>query len=325
MSRAGWAVTALLLLGGATLTLARLWQPATGPVADLQVRLAALVPAAIPVYAAALALAALLARRGRGALLPALLAVVGLLLHLWWFAPQLTDDAGAATDGATVRVLTVNAYVHDGATGEDLVGLARSTRADVVVVQELTPATYDEALRAGLDDLLPHRAGGREHGATMLWSRLPLRDAQDLEDRTGGGSVRARVETVDGSLDLLGVHTAPPIWPRPWRADHAALLEVVRADRPDVVAGDLNATTDHVQLRRLLDEGLRDGGDLTGAGWSPTWPSNGRVRALGLALPRFAAIDHVLVSSAWTVLDQRRLDVPGSDHAAVLAEVAPAG
>ena len=47
--------------------------------------------------------------------------------------------------------------------------------------------------------------------------------------------------------------------------------------------------------------------------------------ALGLPVPRFAAIDHVLVGPRWTVTDLRRLEVGGSDHTAVLAEVVPAG
>jgi endonuclease/exonuclease/phosphatase (EEP) superfamily protein YafD len=324
LRRAGWTATVLLLLTGAVLTLARLWQPASGPFAEAAVRLAAVVPLAVPAYAAAAVGAALLARHHRWALTLLVAAVAGLGLHLAWFAPFLTDDAPAAVDGPRLRVLTVNAYVHDGVTGAGLVRLARSADADVVVVQELSPATYDEALRAGLDDVLPHRAGEEQGSATMIWSRFPLRDVRDLADRTGGGSVRASVEVDGAEVDLLGVHTAPPVWPRPWRADHAALLDQVRERRPDVLAGDLNVTPDHLQLRRLLDEGLRDAVDLTGSGWAPTWPSNGRVPVLGLAVPRFAAIDHVLVAAGWTVLATQRWPAPGSDHTAVLAEVAPA-
>ncbi len=325
LRRAGWTVTVLLLLGGGSLTLARVWQPTSGPFAEPAVQLAAFVPLAIPAYAVGVVGvvgALLLSRRSRPALVALVLALAGLGLHLWWIGPYLTDDAPPAADGPRLRVLTVNAYVHGGATGAQLVDLARSADADVVVVQELRPTTYAEALAAGLEGLYPERVGGTEYGATMLWSRLPLRDVQDLGDRTGGGSVRATVVVGGTGLDLLGVHTAPPVRVRPWRADHAALLALVRDRRPDVMAGDFNATADHVQLRRELGVGLRDAGELTGSGWTPTWPSNGLRRVLGLPVPRFATIDHVLVAPGWTAVSYARLPVPRSDHTAVLAEVA---
>jgi endonuclease/exonuclease/phosphatase (EEP) superfamily protein YafD len=325
--RLGWVLTSLLVVAGAALTLARVWQPATGPLAETQVRLAALVPLAIPVYAAALVCAGLLGlRSGPSLRLPAVagLALLGLVAHLWWFAPFLTDESGTAPGASPVlRVLTVNAYIHHGATGSDLVRLAADADADVVVLQELGGPTYDEALRAGLVAAYPRRTRAPDAGdsATMVWSRLPLRAVRTIPDTSGGGSLRFVVETVDGGVDVLGVHTAPPIWLDLWRTDHTALLEQVRDQRPDLVVGDLNATADHLQLRRLGDLGLRDAGDVTGSGWAPTWPSNGIHRFLGLPAPRFAAIDHVLVAPHWTVVSLRRLHVARSDHTAVLAEV----
>lgn len=325
--RAGWGLTVLLVGAGAVLTSARLWQPESGPLAGTQVGLASLVPLAIPVYVGALACAAALAVRSRAAFVPVGLALVGLAVHLWWFAPFLTDETGPAADGPRLRILTVNAYIHHGATGDGLVRLADQADADVVVLQELGGPTYEEALEAGLDAAYPHRTLAPDAGdsVTMVWSRLPLRGERPTEDSSGGGNVRLVVETVDGGIDLLAVHTAPPIWPVPWRADHVALLAEVRADRPDLVVGDLNATADHVQVRRLLATGLRDAGDVAGSGWAPTWPSNGIQRFHGFPAPRFAAIDHVLVGPRWTVLSMQRLDVPRSDHTAVLAEIARSG
>lgn len=321
--RTGWGLTVLLVVAGALLTIARLWQPASGLLAETLVALTSLVPLAIPLYAAALACAAALAVRSRPAFVPVALALAGLAVHLWWFAPMLTDESVPAGDGPVLRVLTVNAYIHHGATGTDLVRLAASADADVVVLQELGGPTYDEGVRAGLAAAYPHRTTAPDVGdsATMVWSRLPLRAERPIPDTSGGGSVRVVVETADGRVDLLAVHTAPPIWPELWRQDHAALLEQVRDQRPDLLVGDLNATTDHVQVRRLLDLGLRDAGDVTGSGWAPTWPSNGIQRFLGVPAPRFAAIDHVLVSPRWTVPAMQRLHVPRSDHTAVLAEV----
>ncbi len=300
-----------------------MWQPSSGPLQEPAIRLAALVPTALPVYAAAAVGAALAVRRWRPAAVLAVLALLGLALHLWWFAPYLTDRAAPAVDGPRLRVLTVNALAYTGATGADLVALADRADADLVVVEELTPAVYDQALAAGLAEPYAHRSWGPGDGdtATMIWSRLPLRDLRDVPDASG--ILRATVPWEGRELDVVAVHTGPPVWPRVWRQDHAALLRSVREDRPDLLAGDFNATADHVPLRRLLGERLRDAGDLTGSGWAPTWPSNGRQHLLGVPLPRFATIDHVLVAPGWTVVSLRRLDVPRSDHTALLAEVAP--
>jgi endonuclease/exonuclease/phosphatase (EEP) superfamily protein YafD len=258
-------------------------------------------------------------RRGAGLLG---LSLVGLVLHAWWLAPFVHADAPPAADGPRLRVLTVNAFVDDGATGSDLVALAERADADVVVLQELRPAVAEDAIAAGLDRAYPHRFSSDDWSATALWSRLPLRDPHLVDDSSGGGSVRARVVTSDGEVDLLGVHTAPPIWLRLWRTDHARLLADIRERRADVLVGDFNATPDHVELRRLLGEGLRDAGDLTGSGWAPTWPAGGRQQVLGIGVPRFATIDHVLVAPGWTVLSLDRLDVPRSDHSALVAELA---
>ncbi|GAA1912712.1 endonuclease/exonuclease/phosphatase family protein [Nocardioides marmoribigeumensis] len=316
-------VVVLVLLGGGVLTLARLWQPAAGPLQETMIRLAALVPLAVLPYAVAALGAALLVRRWRPAAALLVLAVAGLALHLWWLTPAFTDDGPAAADGPRLRVLTVNALAYTGASGADLVRLARGADADVVVVEELTGEAYEQALRAGLVAAYAHRSWSPDAGdtATMIWSHLPMSRLRTLPRASGVLSATLRWEGRD--VDLLGVHTGPPVWPHTWREDHADLLRAVRRERPDLLAGDFNATTDHLPLRRLLGEGLRDAVDLTGSGWAPTWPSHGRQHLLGVPLPRFAAIDHVLVGRGWTVTSLRRVEVPRSDHTAVLAVVAP--
>lgn len=83
-----------------------------------------------------------------------------------------------------------------------------------------------------------------------------------------------------------------------------------------VVAGDLNADRDHAAFRRLLDAGLRDAHDERGQGLARTWPA-------GLPVLH---LDHVLVRDAGEVhlvpLEVREVDVPGSDHRAVVADLA---
>ena len=79
-----------------------------------------------------------------------------------------------------------------------------------------------------------------------------------------------------------------------------------------VLAGDFNATLDHVGLRRLLNSGYVDAADQVGAGLNPTWPS-------GALWPPPVAIDHVLVDDRCPVDTFSVVDVPGSDHRAVVS------
>jgi endonuclease/exonuclease/phosphatase (EEP) superfamily protein YafD len=82
---------------------------------------------------------------------------------------------------------------------------------------------------------------------------------------------------------------------------------------PHVVVGDLNATLDHAPLRAALS-GARDVAADVGQGLTSTWPT---------ALPRWLGvqIDHVLVGGGVHPAAARVLDLPGSDHRALLARV----
>ncbi|MFC5142628.1 endonuclease/exonuclease/phosphatase family protein [Actinomycetospora rhizophila] len=78
------------------------------------------------------------------------------------------------------------------------------------------------------------------------------------------------------------------------------------AGGPTVIAGDLNTTTEHRALAPL--------GDARAPGSPPTWPTRWP-RWLGFR------IDHVLAGGGIAVRATRVLDLPGSDHRAVLAHL----
>jgi len=316
--RGGAALVAALLAALAlALTLARLSGGGSTPVAILQ----AAAPLAVPAYAAALAvLGGLLLRPARtrpGRRPLAVVAAVTLALlglHLSWLAPRFTDDAPRPAAGApSLRVMTVNLEYGQGSTA-DVVRHARDLGVDLLVVQEATPAAQAGLERAGIDDLLPHRSGQAAPGprGTLVYSTAPLTAVEPLP--TG---LRSYALTTAG-LRVLGVHPAYPLSGR-WAEEQQVVVDAVRAERPDLVVGDLNATLDHPSLRRLADLGLRDAAELSGAGLQPTWPTTGY---LGLPVPPSFAIDHVLVGEGLTVRSTRTLPVPGSDHRALVAEVA---
>jgi endonuclease/exonuclease/phosphatase (EEP) superfamily protein YafD len=99
-----------------------------------------------------------------------------------------------------------------------------------------------------------------------------------------------------------------------WRTEIArlhTLLDRLSSDGPVAVAGDFNATTDHAQFRALLDPGYRDAADEAGAGYLPTYPND---RWYGPVI----GIDHVLIRGGLSATSAATLDLPGSDHRALL-------
>ncbi len=318
-----WALLGLLLVPAGLLTLVRLTDPGAG----LLVQLQAFTPFALGAYAPALAvLGVLLARRGTRPLLPAALAVSVLAagaLHVAWLLPSYSGEgrepAPAAGPGDEVVVLSANLYFGRG-DGAAVVREVAERGVEVLVASEVTPPTLAAMEAAGLDDLLPHRAGrtGASYEGTMVFSREPFESA-DLVPGTRFDNLLVRT----GGLDLLAAHPAAPLDPDDWAEDHAVLREVVTDQRPDVVVGDLNATLDHGPVRALVAAGYRDSAELLNTGLSTTWPVNGFFPVLGL-LPPTAAIDHLLLGPGWTATSTATVEVPETDHLAIVATVLPA-
>jgi len=264
----------------------------------------------LPAYAV-LALAAALRRRVLAA--GASLLVVA---HMLVIAPALGADPlpPGAEQAPQLRVVTANLYVLNpdpAAAGRALLFL----EPDVLVVPELSAEGLAGLRAAGVLAALPHAVtelrGGPE--TVGLFSRLPL---QDITTREAGGRALPRATvTVDGQdVRVLTAHPLPPISVLHdfWRASLADLRdEAADVDLPVVVAGDFNADRDHAAFRDLLATGLRDAHDSRGRGLVRTWPASAPVLHL----------DHVLVRGP-VVLDVREATIPGSDHKAVIADLA---
>jgi endonuclease/exonuclease/phosphatase (EEP) superfamily protein YafD len=260
----------------------------------------------VPVFLLALAL-----RRWRAAV------VAGLVVAA--FAAFVLPRAmgGQAGAGAPLVVLSVN-VLGGGADPARVVELVRRERPDVLSVQEL-PAEMVAALdAAGLAAELPHRALRPRPGVagTGLYARYPLDDARGLDERSTFDMVRATLRMPRRTVDVVAVHTSPPLPGAPtgrWRRDFGLLPGADPGRRPTVLAGDFNATLDHRELRELLGAGYRDAAASSGDGLVRTWPN-------GKPVPP-VTIDHVLVDERAGVGSVEVFDVAGSDHRAVLARL----
>ena len=266
------------------------------------------------VAAAVLVVVLALILRQRAAALAALLAALALGAVV---APRALGGASDAEggNGSALRVMTANMYVGHGSPRWLARTVARE-RPDVLSVQELTPGLEQELADAGLEDLLPYTviASAPGGGGIGLYSRVPLAplDGPDLSFPAPAGALR-----ISGAapVEVFAIHAPPPLRRRmeAWRADLRRMPGATPDGAVRVLAGDFNATIDHAEFRRVLDTGYEDAAAAVGAGLHWTWPDRRRAPPV--------TIDHVLADRRVGVREVEVLEIPGSDHSAVLAEI----
>ncbi|YCK40747.1 endonuclease/exonuclease/phosphatase family protein [Actinomadura sp. ATCC 39365] len=270
----------------------------------------AFTPHAAVGAALALALAGLLRRWAAGAV-----ALVTVLALGFAVLPRALPDPAPAGRGAPLRVLAANLLV-GRADATDLAGLVRSLRPDVLTLQEFTPLAERRLEAAGLRELLPYAVTRPAEGAggSAVYARHPLA-AGELIESGGFGQATAVLKHPGGArVEIVSVHPCAPKRMGRLPCWLAGLDRLPRGGgRLRVLAGDFNATLDHLPLRELLAAGYRDAADAMGRGLSTTWGGWGPLPGV--------AIDHVLAGDRMEVRDFRVLAPVGSDHRPVYAEL----
>ncbi|MBB4687813.1 endonuclease/exonuclease/phosphatase family protein [Amycolatopsis jiangsuensis] len=259
----------------------------------------------------------------------ALLGALALLLRRWWIGgfalamvallavfvlPRVLADDQPEAHGATVRVMSANLYLGE-ADPVTVVRLVRENRVDVLNLLEMTPAAVSGLEKAGLFQELRYRVLHPASGASGsgIVSRFPLTE----EDYAGDSAAKqpgAEADLGGGlKLEVVAVHPrSPDVGFEGWEQELRDLSRAIGEHGLRVLAGDFNATLDHAALRTVLSRGYVDAAATRGDGLDPTWPAT---------MVPFAPLDHVLVDRRVAVRDYRVLDVPGTDHHAVYAEV----
>jgi endonuclease/exonuclease/phosphatase (EEP) superfamily protein YafD len=266
--------------------------------------------------------AALVTRSRRGAVAS---AVAGAALAAPVLAVRRPPRRSPALDGERLRVATVSLRL-GRVPARPVLDLVCRYDVDVLSVQELTPPAEKRLLAAGLAELLPHahvvpaRPGAVPSASGAVWSSRPFAATDVVPGSFEQPGVRiARDSGPD--VEIVAVHTMPPAVSaaqvRAWSADLAALPSpepgVLR-----VLAGDFNATLDHAALRAVLARGYVDAARTAGRARAWTW------RPLHAPFPRLT-LDHVLVDPRIGVAALTLAAVRGSDHRALVAELALPG
>ncbi len=227
--------------------------------------------------------------------------------------------AEPAPGGGRLTVLALN--VKEGSADVSRVtGLIRRLRPELVSLPESGPR-YASQLRSALRGT-GYRVRSAPDGAVADADAVTVAVAPVLGDVrivAGPRGVFPSLEVSGGELGRLrfvAFHAAAPVPARMdgWVNDLQRLRQWCAAGPPAIVAGDFNATLDHSVFRRAIS-GCRDAAAELGHGLIATWPSR---------LPRWLGpqIDHVLVTESLAPVSLDVLDVPGTNHRALVAHVA---
>lgn len=249
-------------------------------------------------------------------------AAAAVLVGALVLAPRVVPGPNppAPTDGVELTVAVANLRL-GMADADAVVTAVTDEQVDVLVTLELTEDAIERLDAAGLSDVLPEAVlePSRFTSGGGIHSALPLSPLAANEDRGFGRTPRAEVEVTGvGTVAIDAVHPLPPIqadWTARWRTALTALPDPDDGGRR-LLAGDFNATQDHVPFRDLLDRGWRDAGDAVGRGLVPTF----NALPWGEPVPP-VTLDHVLVDEDTHVADLRVLPLPNSDHRMVVVDV----
>lgn len=270
---------------------------------------------------------------------PILFSGVAILLFAFMYGGLFVPRGRSLQPGDTsLTVLSYNLLASNPNT-DHVIAAIRSAGADVVSLQELSPAVA-ESIQRELDAEYPYQVLDPQPGVTGLGviSRYPLVDSGASLPGPWIGTPQILTLTLDDTpVTLLNFHNVSiPLggerWPervtesireREQQAD--VIVEFVKAHPgPLIATADFNASDQSVAYRRVTAV-LHDAWRAAGWGLGHTFPGassegSSRIRIRGILVPMWLVrIDYVLFSSDWTAV--RAHIGPwdgGSDHRPVL-------
>ncbi|MGI9355441.1 MAG: endonuclease/exonuclease/phosphatase family protein [Rhizobiaceae bacterium] len=189
-----------------------------------------------------------------------------------------------------------------------------SEEADVVLMQELTPANF--GLLDMLKDRFPYQleCNSKVNGSVALVSQHPFATLSQQDCMRKLGFVHAQLNVSGRELTVASFHSKWP-WPDRQFFQIGALEETIsNLSSPLILAGDFNAAPWSAAVQRvarLSGTTVLRGALLT---WKPIWKDRRDI------LPPLLPLDQIMASGEFIPIDRRRVKDGGSDHLPVLTE-----
>lgn len=262
-----------------------------------------------------------------------------LIVHLLWsltffvpMSPELAASLGsprqsmesavstaAGTTAPRITVMTVNTRYGRADTGT-IMHEIKQRGVDVLAVSEASDEFVKRLHDSGILQILGYEQLGTktDHdnaGFNALWSRFPL-TASGGEKLEGMGSNTpwADVNVAGKTVRLLSTHPySPQRGAQQWGHDISELSQAANgAENPVIIMGDMNSSTFHPSLRRVINGGLLDSSLELHSGAHTTFPSSWPL------VPSLIEIDHVLHTRELKAVDVDTAKIPRTDHKALI-------
>jgi endonuclease/exonuclease/phosphatase (EEP) superfamily protein YafD len=233
-------------------------------------------------------------------------------------AAQATWPAATTVEAHTQGSLRIGQFnvLQPNGKKEAVLATVRASGAEVLSFQEVDHA-WAAVLDTALSRDLPYRVivPRTDCYGIALFSKFPLEGAEVM-DVHGAPVVHAVVRKNGFAIAVTSVHARSPL---PYsafvernRQFRSLAYRLSRVRLPQVVVGDMNAVAwDEALVQFSIDAGGLRIHDNEPA----TFPN-----IIGVPL---IPIDHVLVSPELEVVAQRTMELSGSDHYALIADIAP--
>ncbi|NNF41111.1 MAG: hypothetical protein HKN64_07010 [Woeseiaceae bacterium] len=243
-----------------------------------------------------------------------LLAVT--VLHSSYALPWYFGGVQAA-GSPTLTIIHANVHANNDQYGR-LLALVEAEDADIVFLQEVTPA-WEHALQPLHDDYrYTHVQARDDYFGIAMFSRVPLDTIRQVSSPPlDYPTIVASLSVAGNALTVINTHPMIPLGRANYAARNAQLRSiadlVAQTDGAVILTGDLNTGMWGSNYRQLIrSTGLTNAS--RGFGILPTWPT-----FMPLAM---IPIDHVMVSSEVGVSDIRTGPHIGSDHLPLIVTVA---
>lgn len=224
-------------------------------------------------------------------------------------------------DSDTIKIVEWNAL--NNLTKDSAKKIFKDFDADIAVFPELNPDTseisiiYNAFNESSIDFNQYDIFAGFGYGDSIApVTIISKKDKHRLEQEEIKYGVRfGTVKVKNKDIEIIGLHTAPPIpgLMIEWSLDLEIIDEMVKENPNAIVIGDFNANLRHGNMSKLTNHvDVLSSNSILERG---TWPQK---------LPKVlrASIDHILLpKDKYSVKNVEIVDLEGSDHAAIFAEI----